>query len=240
MIKEPEQIPAEPGFFFARIPVMPYKETAMTVKDRSRLSDSWSRAAKKSGYPARSVFKLSEFDQKYHLFRPGMRILDLGCAPGSWTLYAAERTGPSGQVVGIDLNEPGCALPAQARTVRLDLLNNGDGIGGNGFEEIIFLLGGRAQAVLSDLAPRTTGRKEVDQMRSLELVQCAWTWAGRILAEGGFFLFKIFQSQEGEELIGSLADRFGRIIRLKPLATRKNSQEIFVLARDFRYLKSGR
>ncbi|MDR1086373.1 MAG: RlmE family RNA methyltransferase [Deltaproteobacteria bacterium] len=200
----------------------------MSIKDRSRLDDHYSREARKEGYPARSVFKLAEFDQKYRLFRPGQKVLDLGCAPGSWTLYTAEKVGPGGLVVGLDLSVPPGSFPGNVRLLAGDLLKDEEWI-----DEILALTGSGLEAVLSDLAPKTSGRREVDQARSLELVEAAWSWTKKLLTPGGLFLFKLFQSQDGEDYIKTIRPYFGQIVRLKPKATRKNSQEIFILGRGF-------
>ncbi|MDR0882058.1 MAG: RlmE family RNA methyltransferase [Candidatus Adiutrix sp.] len=196
----------------------------MTVKDRQRLDDHYSRQARKQGFPARSVYKLEEIDQRFKLFKPGQRVLDLGCAPGSWSLYAAARVGERGRVVGLDLTPVKGAFPPQVKTLTADLLDNN-----------IDLVAGEApfDLVLSDMAPKTSGRREVDQSRSLELCRMAWLWAGQLLHPSGHFLFKIFQSQEGEEFIKSLQPYFSRINRLKPKATRSQSLEIFVLGQVF-------
>ncbi len=196
----------------------------MAIKDKKRIDDHYSRKARKEGFPARSVYKLEEIDQKYHLLKPGQRILDLGCAPGSWTLYAAGKVGPKGRVLGIDLNAPTAAFPPQVRILEADLL-----------EADKALAAGEApfDLALSDMAPKTMGRREVDQARSLELCQMAWLWAMDFLSPGGHFLFKIFQSQDGDDFIRTLAPHFAKIIRIKPKATRNESLEIFVLAQNF-------
>lgn len=187
------------------------------------MDDHYSRQAREEGYPARSVYKLSEIDEKHKLLRPGGRVLDLGCAPGSWSLYAAAKVGPRGRVVGIDLNPVTGAFPPQVRVITADLLSADLGlVAGEGPFDV----------VLSDMAPKTMGRREVDQARSLELCEMAWAWAGALLKGGGHFLFKIFQSQEGDGFIRSLAPRFGKITRLKPQATRSFSTEIYVLGRS--------
>ncbi len=193
----------------------------MAVKDRRRLDDYYSRKARQEGFPARSVYKLEEFDQRFKLLHPGQKVLDLGCAPGGWTLYAAGRVGPRGRVLGLDLEPPVSPFPPQVTILQADLLD----------ADIELVTGeGPFDVVLSDMAPKTIGRREVDQARSLELCRVAWAWAERLLNPGGHFLFKIFQSQDGEAFIRELTPRFAKITRLKPRATRTQSQEIFVLA----------
>lgn len=196
----------------------------MTIKDKKRLNDHYSQKARKEGYPARSVYKLEEIDQKYKLFKPGQNILDLGCAPGSWTLYAAEKVGFKGKVLGIDLQSVDRSFPPQVRVLQADLL---------ACNQELIEVEGPFDLVLSDMAPKTMGRREVDQARSLELCQMAGYWADINLKRGGHFLFKIFQSQEGDDFIQNLKHKYTKISRLKPKATRSQSLEVFVLAQNF-------
>ncbi len=191
----------------------------MAIKDRTRLDDHFSQKARKEGYPARSVYKLEEFDQKYKLLKTGQKVLDLGCAPGSWSLYAAQKVGPQGQIVGLDLSEVNATFPPQVTIFQADLLEA---------PKTLVQKWAPFDLVLSDMAPKTMGRRDVDQARSLELCQMAWQWAADLLKLGGHFLFKIFQSQDGDNFIKTLP--FEKIIRLKPKATRSQSMEMFVLA----------
>jgi 23S rRNA (uridine2552-2'-O)-methyltransferase len=196
----------------------------MAIKDRGRIDDHYSRKARKEGYPARSVYKLEEFDQKYGLLRAGQKILDLGCAPGGWTLYAAGRVGSGGLVIGLDVVPPEAAsFPSQVAVRRADLLED---------DFAIIEDDSPFDVILSDMAPKTTGRREVDQARSLRLCQMAWKWAETLLKPGGHFLFKIFQSQEGDDFIKILSPHFEKIARLKPKATREKSLEIFILGQN--------
>jgi 23S rRNA (uridine2552-2'-O)-methyltransferase len=197
----------------------------VAVKDQSRLDDHYSRQARQSGYPARSVYKLEEIDRKYRLFRKGQRVLDLGCAPGSWSLYAARKVGEGGLVLGLDLHLPDYKKDEpQLFFLLADLL---------AASPELVRPQGPFDLVLSDLAPATCGRKEVDQARSLALVQVAWTWAEVLLKPGGHFLYKIFQSPEGEDFSRELKKKFNKIELLKPKATRSRSREIFGLGFGF-------
>jgi 23S rRNA (uridine2552-2'-O)-methyltransferase len=199
----------------------------VTIKDRSRLDDHYSRKARQAGYPARSVYMLEEMDKKHRLFQAGQRVLDLGCAPGGWSLYAARRVGPGGRVLGLDLKplalkgEP----PPQLSVLTADLL---------AASPDLVRPAGPFDLVLSDLAPATSGRKEVDQARSLALAEAAWTWAAALLKPGGKFLYKIFQSPEAEAVLGNLKGKFKKIELLKPKATRGRSREIFGIGLEFR------
>lgn len=198
----------------------------MAIKDRSRIDDHYSQKARQEGYPARSVYKLEEIDQKHKLFKPGQKVLDLGCTPGSWTLYAAGKVGSGGRVIGLDLDPPSSSFPPQVSILKADLLE----------DRMAELVSETApfDLVLSDMAPRTMGRREVDQARSLELCQMAWSWAEKLLKSGGHFLFKIFQSQDADDFIHSLQPGFEKISRLKPKATRSQSLETFVLAKGYK------
>ncbi len=196
----------------------------MAVKDRRRLDDHYSRRARREGFPARSVYKLEEIDNKYKLLKPGQIVLDLGCAPGSWTLYAAAQVGAQGRVLAVDLNEPASSWPPQATFVQGDLLK---------MDLSAFLPEKTCDVLLSDMAPKTMGRREVDQARSLELGQIAWSWAQRLLKPGGHFVCKLFQSPDAEELAREIGSRFKQFSRLKPQATRSQSVEIFVVGRGY-------
>ncbi|GHV56741.1 ribosomal RNA large subunit methyltransferase E [Deltaproteobacteria bacterium] len=199
----------------------------MAIKDRSRLDDHYSRQARREGYPARSVYKLEEMDRKYRLFRPGQKVLDLGCAPGSWSLYAAGRVGEGGRVLGLDLKSPAGRRPSppQLIFIQADILAAAPDM---------VRAWGPFDLVLSDLAPATTGRREVDQARSLELARAARDWAWALLKPGGHLVFKIFQSPEEAVFIRELQNKFKEINLLKPKATRCSSQEIFGLGLFFR------
>jgi 23S rRNA (uridine2552-2'-O)-methyltransferase len=201
----------------------------LAVKDRARLDDHWSRLARKEGYPARSVWKLEEIDRKHALMGPGGKVLDLGAAPGGWTLYAAGRVGPEGLVAAVDLAAlaatGGRGLPPQVRPLQADLLEA---------DPSLVADWAPFDAVLSDMAPKTTGRREVDQARSAELARKAWEWAQGLLGPGGAFLFKIFESPEADALAREVAAGFRRQARIKPKATRGRSLEIYVLGLGFR------
>jgi 23S rRNA (uridine2552-2'-O)-methyltransferase len=208
----------------AAVPLGSREKSEVAIKDRSRLDDHYSEKARSEGYPARSVYKLAEIEKKKKLFWPGQKVLDLGFAPGSWTLYAAEKVGPQGLVVGVDLNVPKKTFPAWVKLMEADVLKPKDAL--LALREAFV---GGADGVMSDLAPKTTGRKEVDQAKSQGLIEAAWAIATELLKDKGWFLFKVFQSPEGDEFMAQLRGRFADLTRLKPKATRKASQEIFAL-----------
>jgi 23S rRNA (uridine2552-2'-O)-methyltransferase len=194
---------------------------------RKRTEDSFGRKAKQQGYPARSIYKLEEIDRRLRLLRPGMRVLDLGASPGSWALYAADRVGVRGKVLGIDLNPPRTALPPQARIEQRDVLTvTADELGGQGAFDL----------VLSDMAPRTTGARNADQYRSFELYMRALELAGALLVPGGNFVGKIFQGAEFEQARAATRARFEEARILKPDASRAESYEVFLVGRCLRAL----
>ena len=197
-------------------------------KMRQRWADHYSERAKKEHYPARSVFKLKEAQKKFRLINKGDRVLDLGCSPGSWLLYAAELTGKRGKVVGIDLKAVRITLPPQAQTLTADILTI-DRAWFDGQK-----LGDRFNVVLSDMAPATTGSKGLDAARSFQLCQSALNIAEMVLKPGGSFMCKIFQGEEFKEFSDIVRNRFKRHKIFKPRSSRKESKEIFVVGLGFK------
>ena len=159
-------------------------------KKQQRWTDHYSERAKKERYPARSVYKLKEAQKKYRLIRKGDQVLDLGCSPGSWLLYAAELTGKRGKVLGIDLKPVTIQIPSQAETLEADILTiDRSWIEKEGFTS-------RFNVVLSDMAPATTGNKAIDTERSYQLCQAALNIAQLALRPGGSFVCKNFKCEE--------------------------------------------
>jgi 23S rRNA (uridine2552-2'-O)-methyltransferase len=188
---------------------------------RPGVTDSYRRQAQAEGFVSRAVYKLKAIDEKYRLFRPGYRVLDLGCSPGSWLQYIASRVGPEGLALGVDvegvqvpLAHPLDFLPGDILSIDL---------------EAIRAKSPYFDVVVSDLAPRTTGVKGVDQQRSLELAQRAWTVAQNLLARGGHFLVKIFEGPDTGVLAAQLKKAFKQCHRLKPAGSRPASKEYYLL-----------
>jgi 23S rRNA (uridine2552-2'-O)-methyltransferase len=183
--------------------------------------DHYTRQAQKEHYPARSVFKLAEIQKKHRIIARGDRVLDLGCAPGSWLLYASQQTGPAGILVGVDLTPVTVTMPANVRTIVGDiyeLRQTADQHFGSGF-----------QVVLSDMAPSTTGDKSGDAARSFELCQAALAVADALLRTGGHFVCKIFQGEDFKIFSDQVKTRFDRMHIFKPQSSRKASREIFII-----------
>jgi 23S rRNA (uridine2552-2'-O)-methyltransferase len=194
--------------------------TKPKAKDPRRVADHYTRKARAQHYPARSVFKLEEVDRRFGLLGSGQRVLDLGCAPGSWTMYAAQKVGPSGFVLGIDIDPvPGIwGPPVRIRTADVRELS-AETLAENGPFDV----------VLSDMAPRTTGQRGVDQARSADLARTALALAEKVLRPGGSFLYKIFMGPEEEDLMAAVSALFRTATRVKPRSSRSFSSEIFGL-----------
>jgi 23S rRNA (uridine2552-2'-O)-methyltransferase len=194
-----------------------------------KVRDYYFKKAKKEKYPARSVFKLEEVQKKYRLFRRGDAVLDLGCHPGSWSLYASGVVGPTGLVVGVDLQET-------SREPR------------EGGSPIHWICGditdpqliGQIQAVrpafkavISDIAPKTTGNRWADHQQSMRLVIQTLELAHLFLHEKGLYLCKIFQGEDMPELVNDLKKQFNFVKVVKPESSRKESREVFLLGMEF-------
>jgi len=190
---------------------------------RDPWQDHYSRRAKKDRYPARSVYKLEEIQQKHSLIKKGDKVLDLGCFPGSWLLYAAKLTGDRGRVIGIDL-----------KPVKIQVAPNIEVITGDVFEIKAESLGNDFNVVLSDMAPATTGHKAVDSARSAGLCETALTIAERVLLPGGSFVCKIFQGPDFNQFLDSVRTGFKSQKIFKPRSSRKASKEIFIIGLGFK------
>jgi len=198
------------------------------AQKKQHWNDHYSERAKKERYPARSVFKLKEAQKKFRLIKKGDRVLDLGCSPGSWLLYAAELTGKRGRVLGIDLKTIRIKIPPQAETLTADILT----IDRAWIDKQE--LGNRFNVVLSDLAPATTGNKALDATRSFQLCQAALSIVEMVLKPGGSFICKIFQGEEFKEFSDTVRSRFKRHKIFKPQSSRKESKEIFLVGLGFK------
>ena len=191
----------------------------MASKNPYKKADTFTKAAKAQGYPARSVFKLEEIDRRTRLLRPGQRVLDLGAAPGSWSKFAAERVGPKGRVLAVDLSEIVAVMPPHVERIQGDVFALAEDVLGKA---------GPYDVVLSDMAPATTGTRFADQARSFELFMRAVDVAERVLAPGGSFVGKIFMSEDFVRARDRLRGLFAEVRVLRPEATRTQSYEVFL------------
>lgn len=186
--------------------------------------DPFFKKARAEGFAARSVYKLDEIDHRVRLLQAGLRVLDLGCSPGSWMQYALGVVGPHGRVVGIDRHPLRREVPG-ARVLVGDIFTATDA-------ELLGEL--RAfDVVLSDMAPDTTGFRGVDQARSANLFTEALSRAERLLAPGGAFVGKLFQGPDFEALRRRLMQRFSTVRIIKPDSSRAQSFEIFLVAQGY-------
>ena len=195
-----------------------------------QLNDPYVEEAKRRGYRSRAAFKLSEIDEKYHLLKPGMSVVDLGAAPGGWSQVAAQRikvmTG-KGTVIAVDVVEMEPIWGVTA--LKLDLT---DPDAADRIDEA--LNGKKADLVMSDMHAPATGHKQTDHLRIMGLVEAALDVAEDVLAPGGTFLAKVLQGGAGKELVARLNSSFAKVRHVKPKASRTESAEMYVLATGFR------
>lgn len=182
--------------------------------------DHKSREARALGYPARSVFKLEEIDRRIGLLRPGQRVLDLGAAPGSWSMYVARKLGPSGRLLAIDLQAVNVSLGPNAQFVQGDALS---------LDNEVIARFAPYDVVLSDMAPSTSGSKEGDAARSAELFLRAVEVAAAFGKPGSFFVGKIFMGAEFEQSRARLRELYEQVRGIRPEGTRTNSVEVFLV-----------
>jgi 23S rRNA (uridine2552-2'-O)-methyltransferase len=191
---------------------------------KRQLNDPYVAEAKARGYRSRAAFKLIEIDEKAHLLRRGMRVIDLGCAPGGWLQVLQERG--AGAVVGVDLL-PVDPVPSTT-IVQADFTEAGCGA------RLAALLGGAPDLILSDMAPNTTGHRETDHLRITGLIEAAADFAETTLKPGGAFVAKAFQGGETAEVIALLKRLFTEVRTVKPKASRTESSELFLVGLGFR------
>jgi 23S rRNA (uridine2552-2'-O)-methyltransferase len=182
--------------------------------------DPRTREAKAKGYPARSVFKLEEIDRRVRLLRPGQHVIDLGAAPGSWSLYASQRVGERGRVFAVDLEEILQVFTPNVEVLRGDALD---------LENQALSKFAPYDVVLSDMAPRTSGNKLADQARSAELYLRALAVGIALGKPGSSFVGKIFMSGDFTEARTKTAQAYSRVQVIRPEGTRTVSSEVFIV-----------
>src|ERR1700741_2272254 len=185
-----------------------------------QLNDPYVVRAKREGLRSRAAYKLIEIDDKHHLLKPGMTVVDLGAAPGGWSQVAAKRIGLAsgkGRVVAIDLLE----MPEIAGVIFAQL----DFLAADAPERLIAMMEGRADVVMSDMAANTTGHRKTDQLRMVGLVETAAAFAAEVLKPGGAFLAKTFQSGADAELMVQLKRDYASVRHVKPASSRQDSSE---------------
>jgi 23S rRNA (uridine2552-2'-O)-methyltransferase len=204
------------------------KESSRRWLER-HMNDPYVQRSRAEGYRSRAAYKLLEMDEKYKLLGPGKRVIDLGAAPGGWCQVAAGKTHSTDQhplVVGIDYLEidpiPGVVL------LQMDFLDEAAP------EKLMESLGGEPDVVLSDMAAPTTGHRRTDHLRTMHLCEVAADFAISVLRPGGHFVAKTFQGGTETELLARLKQHFRSVHHVKPPASRDESVELYLLARDFK------
>ncbi|HXR51971.1 MAG TPA: SAM-dependent methyltransferase [Steroidobacteraceae bacterium] len=191
------------------------------------LSDPFVKQAQKDGYRSRSAYKLVELNEKDKLIRPGMRLLDLGSAPGGWSQVAGKLVGDKGRVLATDI------LP-------MDALRNVDFIQGDFTDEAVvqqlldWLGGGKFDLIVSDIAPNVTGISSADQASSIYFLELALDTVRKTLKPGATFAAKMFQGSGSDQYVKELRTHFDKVVIRKPAASRKESREVYLVAKGFR------
>jgi 23S rRNA (uridine2552-2'-O)-methyltransferase len=195
-----------------------------------QINDPYVARAKREGFRSRAAYKLAEIDDKYHLLKPGARVVDLGAAPGGWSEIAARRIGASGRVIALDILE-------MKPVAGVDFLNL-DFLDATAPDRLKEMLGGGAQGkvdlVLSDMAANATGHRQTDHLRIMALAEAAALFAREVLARGGSFLCKVLQGGTEAGLLAELKRDFATVKHVKPPASRSDSAELYLLAKGFR------
>lgn len=228
--KGPGKATGKPGVasrgLHTRVKTAKGRRMSSTLWLQRQLNDPYVIEAKRLGYRSRAAFKLIELDDKFHVLKPGARVVDLGAAPGGWTQVSMQRIGAKGHVVGIDLLEIEAVAGA-------DLLQ-GDFLDDDAPDRIKALLGGPADVVLSDMAASATGHPQTDHLRIMSLLEVAIDFATDVLAPGGTFIGKVLQGGTENQLLTLLKQNFKTVKHAKPPASRSDSAEVYVVATGFK------
>lgn len=194
-----------------------------------QLNDPYVAAAKADGYHSRAAYKLLQMHEELDIFKPGMRVIDLGAAPGGWTQVVCAIVKPGangGKVVAIDYLE--MKPVAEAEVFLMDFMDN------EAPDVLKNAIGGKAHVVMSDMAPPTMGHKQTDHIRIMGLAEAAYEFAREVLLPDGTFLAKVFQGGAEKDLLNLLKKDFTKVKHVKPHASRADSSEMYVVAMGFR------
>jgi 23S rRNA (uridine2552-2'-O)-methyltransferase len=190
-----------------------------------QLNDPYVKKAKLDGYRSRAAYKLIEIDDKFKIFKKGLKIIDLGAAPGGWSQVALERT-KAGKIYALDI------LPMTGITgvefMQLDFLTD------DAPEKVIGFIGGKADIVLSDMAANSCGNPQVDHLRIMNLCELAFDFAKNVLEKNGTFIAKILQGGGDHKLLAEIKKHFQTVKNFKPDASRKDSAEVYLVALGFK------
>src|SRR5579862_7100373 len=191
-----------------------------------QINDPYVARAKREGFRSRAAFKLAEIDDKYRLFKPGARVVDLGAAPGGWSEIATRRVGPGGRVIALDILE--------MKPISSVDFSHPDFLDEGAPARLKEMLGGKADVILSDMAANATGHRKTDHLRIMALAEAAAGFAREVLDRGGVFLCKVLQGGTEAALLAELKRDFESVKHVKPHASRSDSAELYLLARGFR------
>ena len=193
---------------------------------QEHFDDEYVKKAQKEGYRARAVYKLLEIDEKDRLLKPGMTVVDLGAAPGSWSEVAAQRVGEKGRVIALDIL-PMDSLPGVT-------FNQGDFREEGPYNALLEALeGSQVDLVMSDMAPNISGISVSDQARAIYLAELALDFAEKTLRPGGNLLIKVFQGEGFPALHRQMRERFKSLMTRKPQASRSRSREVYLVGKGF-------
>lgn len=198
--------------------------------------DHFYQKAKAEGYRSRAAYKLIELDEKYGLFKSGMKVLDLGCAPGGWLQIAAQKVGSSGLVVGVDLAYVPQLSDTELKKAGISnapILIVGDLLDEDIQKRVIDEAGGRVNLIISDMSPDISGIRFQDAVRSAELVEVAFEIAKACLIDGGNLVAKVFPGNEADEVYKAMSRNFKKVSRIGLSSTRKTSKEYYFVAMGF-------
>lgn len=190
--------------------------------------DAFYRKAKQEGFRSRAAYKLTEIARAHKIARPGEFVVEVGAAPGGWSQVLLRLVGPTGKVAAVDILSMEPLAGNNFRFFRTDLADPALPAG------ILSFFGRKADTVVSDAAPNTSGAPVTDRARSVDLVRSVHSLADATLREGGTFLAKIFEGPDADDLFRELQGRFAKVRRIRPGATRKESSELYLLAQRFR------
>ena len=190
--------------------------------------DYYYRKAKQLDYRSRASFKLIQIDDRFDILKQGRAVVDLGAAPGGWLQVAAERVGPEGRVIGVDLQPIAPIEGTMVETIIGDVRKQ------ETVDRLLYMIGGKVDVVLSDMSPNISGQYAMDHARSIELCEHALAFARKTLVPGGCLVLKVFEGDMMKDLLKQIRASFREVKLHAPKASRSSSSEIYVIARDFK------
>jgi len=214
---------------FERVKTARGRKLSSTLWLQRQLNDPYVQAAQRDGYRSRAAYKLLQIDERFELLRPGLRVVDLGAAPGGWTQVVVDQLQPDEHdrnIVAIDILE---MEPMAGVQVLQGDIEDADAVA-----ELHGAIGGLVDLVISDMATSTTGHASTDHLRTMTLAEAAFAFACEVLAPHGAFVTKLFQGADEPQLFKALQGRFEKVRRFKPKASRADSVELFHVATGFK------